>query len=472
MEKVQNLEEYDQTFPRPEYVSMNPRANPVFVTGFFRSGTSLLYALLNGHPQIALMYECNVWEGPERLSQLRFRRNWLERQEFFNQALSRHRLIFGRSLRGLEGIQSPDDLYRTFAGGRNASFWGEKSPLYGPRLLKLGHLYPQGCFILIWRDPVEIYRSVLVAGRTARFFRRAMLSRLIFCQERMIRQAAELKRAGLQVHHVTYDDLVDRTADVCREICGFLGIEFDERMLDLAHVDLSAVYPAQHHDHLRRGLVERRQFAEQIVSPSITRKLQRFRTRWSRLLGQEVRPWEISPSAREPAWGERFYHQVAGRLLFCLDQAKRACFEFLPLPWLLTYRQMKKWFISRTDLSVERPSLGAQLRKHWITILISLALLIGTAQADLLTGPTMTFGPFYVVPVVLLALIINRGWGTVAALICAIVWSATGIDKLLESYSAAIFLWNTVMRFVMLQFIAVLIDRMRIEAASRDPESS
>jgi len=34
--------------------------NPVFVIGFFRSGTSLLCSHLNQNPKIALMYECDV----------------------------------------------------------------------------------------------------------------------------------------------------------------------------------------------------------------------------------------------------------------------------------------------------------------------------------------------------------------------------------------------------------------------------
>jgi hypothetical protein len=42
-----------------------PCSNPVFVVGVFRSGTSLLYALLNQHPRVALMYECDVWNFPE-----------------------------------------------------------------------------------------------------------------------------------------------------------------------------------------------------------------------------------------------------------------------------------------------------------------------------------------------------------------------------------------------------------------------
>src|SRR5689334_616647 len=108
--------------------------HPIFVIGVFRSGTSLLYALLNQHPDIALMYEGNFWDFPETFSAMRFRRNWLERQEFFNQALSRHRLIFGGGLRGLENHKTPNDIYRTFAGGKGATVWGEKSPFYCTRL--------------------------------------------------------------------------------------------------------------------------------------------------------------------------------------------------------------------------------------------------------------------------------------------------------------------------------------------------
>src|SRR5215813_2406267 len=83
-------------------------SKPVFVTGIFRSGTSLLYALLNQHPQLSLMYECDVWDFPELFSNIRFQHNWLARQEFYNQALSRHRLTFGGSLAGLENATTPE----------------------------------------------------------------------------------------------------------------------------------------------------------------------------------------------------------------------------------------------------------------------------------------------------------------------------------------------------------------------------
>ena len=52
------------------------------MVGIFRSGTSLLYSLLNQHPQMALMYECNVWDFPELLSPLRFQMAGLSVRNF------------------------------------------------------------------------------------------------------------------------------------------------------------------------------------------------------------------------------------------------------------------------------------------------------------------------------------------------------------------------------------------------------
>src|SRR5882724_5243141 len=161
-------------------IQKDSKMNPVFVVGIFRSGTSLLYALMNQHPQIALMYECNAWDFPEVFSKKRFKGDWLERQEFYNKALSRHRLIFGNRMSGLENVRTPEELYRTYGEGKQAAFVGEKSPAYCPRLRQLARRYPDASFILLWRDPVEIYRSLLHAGRKVSFFHRIGINRLIF----------------------------------------------------------------------------------------------------------------------------------------------------------------------------------------------------------------------------------------------------------------------------------------------------
>jgi hypothetical protein len=447
-----------------------PASNPVFVVGAFRSGTSLLYSLLNLHPQVGLMYECDIWNFPRKFSRLRFERNWLERQEFYNQALSRHRLIFGGGLAGLENTRTPEDLYRNYCDGKGAARWGEKSPLYCARLQQLARRYPGGSFILLWRDPIEIYRSMVVAGSNERFFRRqGMLSRLIHDQEQMIRQANELNHPGARVYHVTYVELVDQTEKVCRDLCGFLKIEFDPKMIDLNNADFSAVYHAPQHNHLRRRRIERRTFPQGIIEEKALKKLERFRTRWSRL----NRHWfdNQNSTAPEPGLVERVYHQVAGSFLGRLDEAKRALFEFLPLTWLRTYRQTIKWFFVRhEEPPVEQPTLREQFANHWVTILVSCLMFILVAGIDFLTGPNVVLGPFYLIPCAGLTLILNRRWGTAAAALCALLLTALRVSWHTAPPHLGLLLWNMAMRFLFYQIVVLLLDRVRIEIASADNE--
>ena len=446
-------------------------ASPVFVIGVFRSGTSLLHALLNLHPQVALMYECDVWNFPEAFGRMRFKGDWLRRQEFYNQALSRHRLIFSGSLRGLENVHTPEDLYRVFSEGKDKPLFGEKSPFYCAHLRRLVRRYPRCRFILLWRDPVEIYRSVLRAGRKTRFFRRrGMLSRLIFYQEQMIRQAAELQRAGVRFCHVTYADLTENTEETCRRICRFLEIEFDGKMLALAAADLSAIFPGPEHDHLRHGIIARQQFNGQteIIKPSVLRQLQRFRARWHRLQSQWLGCRIGAASEPEPSFMERLYCRISGAFFRAVDGGKRALFEFLPLAWLRTYRLIKKWFLMRrAELPAERRSLEEQFRAHRPTILASALIMAMVASVDIITGPNVTLLPFYLIPCATLTLVVNRRWGTFAAATFAVVWSviqARQNPNLSLAHWETLF-WDAGMRFILFEIIVQLLDRIRVEAA-------
>ncbi len=447
-----------------------PTKTPIFVVGPFRSGTSLLYALLNQHPQIALMYECDVWNFPKMFSGLRFQNDWRKRLEFYAQALSRHRLVFGKSLSGLEKVRTPLDLYRVFAETKNARFFGEKSPFYCNRLLQLAQYYPNCSFILIWRDPVDIFRSIQNAAKNSDYFRRhGMLSRLIFYQEKMIHQAAQLARAGGRIHHVTYDDLVDHTETSCRAICRFLDIEFDKRMLDLAGADLSAVFHAPQFEFLRRGIIERRPSSNNFDS-RIVGKLRRFHNRWNRLCHQELDLPKIPPAGPEPALPERLYHRCIGSFLCGMDAAIRIIFEFLPLSWLRTYRQVKAWFkAGRAAAQSEKPSLRDEILANKATILLGLFIMTTVAIADHLTGFAVQLLPFYIIPAAIWTLVINRHWGTLAALISALVWGGLQIsdNPYVNLSHPGILLWDTAMRFLMVQIIVLLLERIRLEIRSK-----
>jgi hypothetical protein len=447
--------------------------NPIFVVGVLRSGTSLLYSLLNQHPQMAFMYECDVLNFPKLLSGARFKGNWLARQEFYNQALSRHRLIYGKKLNGLENIRTPEDLYQVFGQGKDAALWGEKSPFYCLRLQQLATRNPGSPFVLIWRDPMEIYRSIRFAGKTARFFRRAgMLSRIIVYHEKMLAQAAALEKEGTRLYHVTYADLIDKTEDVCRGICEFLGVPFDSRMLDLGGADLSAVYYDSQHEHLRRGVIERQQISDEILNPKISRKLERFRNRWARLHSACFPGIKPAANASEPGFLERLRHQISGNLLCAWDGTKRVLFEFLPLEWLRTYRETARWFFAeREGVSEPAPSWGQQLAAHWPTILVSYLLIaaVGTLTA---LDPHLNYLPFYVIPCATLTLMLNWRWGSCAAVIASGIGPAL-LSKVETSFAQLwIFVWNSSMRFLLLQFMVLLLERIRREVLAGKADDS
>ncbi|MDR3459125.1 MAG: sulfotransferase [Verrucomicrobiae bacterium] len=445
---------------------MSLNKNPIFVIGVFRSGTSLLCSILNQNPAIALMYECDVWNFPRPLLNARFKRNWAERIEFYNRALSRHRLITQDDARGLEKIRTPLDLYQAFGEKKGAAVSGEKSPFYCDRIEQLHAQYRGAFFIFVWRDPVEIYRSVLKAGQTSRFFGKpGMLSRMIYLQEQAIRQATQVEKSGARIHRVEYAGLVDQTEKVCRAACSFLGVPYAPGMLQLNKADLSAIYQAPHHAYLRRGIIERQQYTEKLVPPAVEKKLQRYRHRWEL---QQAR-WLQSPRRPDqalPGPVELHYHAALGRALSVYDSLVRAGFEFLPLPWLRVYRLLKSWVVNPPSGAVdENTSLLKDLQRHWFTILVASALLGVISFIHYHANPHLLFMLFYAIPCILLALVVNVRWASLFVLVSSFISPMIQYEGDSDYQSAWIFAWNFFSRFILLEMLVLIIGRIRLDFA-------
>ncbi len=450
-------------------------SQPVFVIGVLRSGTSLLYALLNLHPQVALMFECDVWDFPAAFSKVRFKRDWLNRQEFYNRALSRHRLIYGGSTNGLENVRTPEDLYRTYSDCKNKAYFGEKSPFYCTQLRQLARHYPKAGFILLWRDPVEIYRSVIRAQRKEPFFQRlGMLHRVIYHQEKMIQHAVGLERAGVRLCHVSYAELTADPGKACRAICQYLEIEYDEGMLDLANADLSSVHDGSAHNYLRSKIMRRQDFAGEkgieLIDESTLKKLRRFGARWRRMRSRWIGDEAGEYAGPEPSFIELLGSKITGGYFRALDDWKRVLFEFLPMPWLRTYRRTKRWYNERpAATSGERVTLGEQFSSHSVTILTSYLILAIVVAIDYITGPHVALTPFYLIPIAAMTLVINGWWGTLTAIISAAAWATTWAAQQpnLES-DYGLVLWNCVMRFMVFEVVVLLLSRIRIETLKVD----
>lgn len=439
-------------------------SDTVFVVGVFRSGTSLLCSILNQNPKIALMYECDVWNFPSPLLSHRFRQNWAERIEFYNQALSRHKLVAENDSTGLDKIRVPVDLYRAFGGMKGASVSGEKSPFYCDRLVQLHGEYPGAAFIFVWRNPLEVYRSVLKAGETSRFFGKpGMLSRMIYSQERAIQQVALIEKKGARVFRVNYAELVDRTEEVCRDISAFLVVPYDAQMLQLNRADLSAIYKAPHHSYLRRGVIERQKYDRELVAPSVARKLERYRCRWEKLQSGWLKSAD-NTAQREPGPVEFLYHNVMGRLLTMYDSLVRAGFEFLPVAWLRVYRLLKNWVINPPSGSMdEKTSMVKDLKTHWLTILTAAGLMGLVIFIHMHTNPHLMFILFYGIPCALLSLVVNTRWATLFVLIGSFIAPLVQYEGDPDYRSGLVFTWNFFTRFILLEILILTLGRIRLE---------
>jgi hypothetical protein len=438
--------------------------NPVFVVGVFRSGTSLLCSIMNQNPRLALMYECDVWNFPRPFLNSRFRYNWAERIEFYNQALSRHQLVADGDHSLLQKIRSPLDLYRTFGEKKGAAISGEKSPFYCDRLVQLHKEYPQAYFITVWRQPAEVYRSVLKAGQTSRFFGRpGMLSRMIYDQEQLIRQAAAIEKAGARIMRVDYAELVDQTEKSCRHVCAFLGVDYDDRMLKLNTADLSAIYKAPHHAYLRQGVIARQKYDRELVPPAVSRKLERYRCHWEQMQSAWLKPrTDTNTPSQRPGPVEFAYHNAAGRVLTVFDSLIRAGFEFFPVQWLKVYRLLKNWLVDPASGAVdEKTSMVRDWKENRMTLLAGVMLMELVVLIHLHANPHLMFLLFYAAPCALVALVVNTRWATFFVIAASLIAPMVQFDGDTDYQSPFVFVWNLVSRFVVLEMMVLMLGRIR-----------
>jgi Sulfotransferase family len=225
---------------------MNPY---LFVVGCPRSGTTLLQRMLDAHPDVAVINE-TLWitreaerrkgltpEGfvtSELVSRLfeypRFRRLDISRQEV------------ERLLEADAPVPYPRFVSRIFdLYGRNRGkrLVGDKSPGYVRELSTLHRLWPEARFVHLIRDGRDIWLSVAgwkkadrSVGQFATWAQDPLTTTALWW-ERSIRLGRETGTSlGPALYgEVRYEDLVKDPAGVCRSLCGFLGISYDDGML-------------------------------------------------------------------------------------------------------------------------------------------------------------------------------------------------------------------------------------------------
>lgn len=193
------------------------RPDPVFLVGFPRSGTTLLDTFLMGHKDTVVMEEqppLNIVDdllgGSAALPQLSASQVQDARDRYFEEVAKIQPLDHGKML-------------------------VDKSPLFLYRLPLIRRLFPKAKIILALRHPCDVVLSCFMSNfrpnpAMANFLRledAAQFYDLTFTHWQKSRALFEP-----QVHEIRYESLVEDVAAEVRPLIEWLGLEWDENLLD------------------------------------------------------------------------------------------------------------------------------------------------------------------------------------------------------------------------------------------------
>lgn len=211
---------------------------PVFVAGLERTGTSLLYALLASHPNIAMTRRTNWWSFfYGRYGDLGVDAN-LDRCLGTMARYRRHRKLepdFDR-LRA-EFIAGPRTYGRLFellerqhADRQGKARWGDKSLNTERYASRVFEQFPDAAILHMVRDPRDRYASVIRRWKGGHGGAGTATAAWL---ESLARGEANARRWPDRYRLVRYEDLAARPTEATKELCAFIGEPFVASMLEM-----------------------------------------------------------------------------------------------------------------------------------------------------------------------------------------------------------------------------------------------
>jgi hypothetical protein len=332
--------------------STQPAEGPLFVVGIWRSGTSLLYALLNQHPQIALMYEDDLAHVRSLFWFRRKTASWVDKWNHWNEAPLRHKFDTTKLPVRISDFRTAGPaVYQEYARQKKgASVWGCKSPTYFDQLRYLSRTFPNARFLLIWRGPTDICHSILEAAQESIFFsRKGKILHALLGYHEMKMQCDWLVEHGAQVHQLYYEDLVRDPETTMQKICEFLRIPFDPRMANLQGADRTAIGDGRRHSLVKSEQIVPSRTKQSALPSALQAKIERYVYMWrSRYRGEwPLYPSSLSVSSRPPAL-ERIRDRVTYDAISFWHHASPVVFSAVPPRLWDGYRKLiNAWRSSR-----------------------------------------------------------------------------------------------------------------------------
>jgi LPS sulfotransferase NodH len=316
---------------------------PLFVVGVPRSGTSLLYGLLNQHPQIALLYEGDLPLLWPMFLKRRSKAEWLERWNFWSAAIERHHIDLRAIPERISDTKTATEAaYRQVARQKGAAIWGCKSPNQYDTLENVAEMFPDARFVILWRDPADVCRSMVRARSmtSPRFRQRGLLHRALFGCCQMALQCDRLRRRGIPVHEVRYEKLTQNPVEELKKICEFLNLEYEPRMASLEGADRSALPPGEHNTLASGDVILNRREQAEVLPARFKEKIDRYNNLWRRQhSGWTLAAYSNPAETGKPSTFQRLRDRILYRLLRAMDLAVVFVYCYIPLRWLQAYRK-------------------------------------------------------------------------------------------------------------------------------------
>src|SRR5579859_891352 len=340
------------------------RPGPLFVIGLWRSGTSLLYSLLNQHPQIALLYEGDLFLLRALFSRKGGKADWLARWEFWNSALSRHQIQTDRIPSAVPDLPTAAmAVWKEYAG--DATVIGEKSPNYCDHLQDVARQFPNARFVVIWRDLADICRSMIRARAGSSFFSKpGLCHRAVIGFGKLKLECDALLDQGVPVHQIQYEEMIQDPTRVMMGICEFLELPFDPRMASLRDSDRSAIYLGSHHELTKGEQIITYRERDEVLPAHLQRKIQRYVNYWQAQSGGTWPRYPKTPASTPvfPNAAQRLADKMLYRGLRAVDSFTEFVYCYAPYLLLQKHRSIKnRRFEGSPVTKVDSPQQGVEI---------------------------------------------------------------------------------------------------------------
>ena len=203
-------------------------AQPIFIVGFPRSGTTMIEQTLSAHPKISAGDELPTINELTTLMP-----RMLNSPLAYPEALAE--LWMGDQVEGLDNLR---DYYlqrarQLGAINKGASWFTDKMPLNETHLGLIGLIFPQAPIIHLLRHPLDVVLSVFSNHLTHGYYCAYELTTIARHYVLTMELVEHYQReAPLHYLQVRYEDVIADQEGKVREMLQFIGAPYDRRCLD------------------------------------------------------------------------------------------------------------------------------------------------------------------------------------------------------------------------------------------------